>query len=77
MAAIFEKTKHIGNFGNVGSNGDTLEVNMVSVDGRPPRLHIGRWTPDGQHKRYSGFMSEAQAADLWGILEGMRLNGDK
>lgn len=75
MAAVFEKTKHIGSFGNVRE--DTLELNMVSVDGRAPRLHIGRWTPDGQHKHYSGFMTEAQAADLWGILEGMRLNGDK
>lgn len=73
MAAVFEKTEHIGSFGSIGS--DTLEVNMVSVDGRAPRLHVGRWTPDGKHKRFSGFISEAQAADLWGILENMKLNG--
>ena len=65
--AEFVITQHIGSFGNIGA--DTLQVNMVSVDGRPPRLHIGRWTPDGQHKRFSGFISEGQAADLWGVLE--------
>ena len=75
MAADFVKVEHIGSFGTIGS--DTLELNRVSVDGRPPRLHIGRWTADGQHKRYSGFMSAAQAADLWGILDGLKLDGDK
>ena len=75
MAADFQMVEHIGTFGNIGSDGDTLELNRVSVDGRPPRLHIGRWTADGQHKRWSGFLTEAQAADLWGILDGMKLDG--
>ena len=73
--ADFQKIEHFGSFGNIGS--DTLEVNMVTVDGRPPRLHIGRWTQDGQHKRFSGFISKDQAADLWGILEGMSLKENK
>lgn len=76
--AEFKKIKHFGSFGSVGINDpDTLEVNMVSLDGGAPRLHIGRWTQSGAHKKWSGFMSEAQAADLWGILDSMQLNSDK
>lgn len=73
--ADFQKTEHFGSFGNIGS--DTLELNKVSIDGGPARLHIGRWTKGGEHRRFSGFITEQQAADLWGILEGMNLNGDK
>lgn len=71
----FKKIKHYGTFGSIGSDGDTLEVNTVSMDGAPPRLHIGRWTADGQHKRWSGFLTEAQAADLWGVLTEAKLDG--
>ena len=73
--ADFQKIEHFGSFGNIGS--DTLEVNKVSLDGGAPRLHIGRWTKSGEHKRFAGFISERQAADLWGILDGMKLNSDK
>lgn len=75
MAADFQKVEHIGTFGNIGSDGDTLELNRVSVDGRPPRLHIGRWTADGQHKRWSGFLTEALAVELRDFLDGMKLDG--
>lgn len=69
--ATFTKAEHYGTFGSIGN--DTLEVNSVAVDDRPPRLHIGRWTADGKHKRFSGFMSPAQAETLWGILDTMDL----
>ena len=71
--ADFRKIEHDGSVGNIGS--DVLEVNLVTVDDKPPRLHIGRWTPDGRHKRFSGFITEDQAADLWGVLD--KLNPDK
>lgn len=70
--AEFEKVESFGTFGTI--RGDSLEVAMVKVDGKQPRLHIGRWTQDGQHKRFTGFITRGQAEDLSGILLGMNLS---
>lgn len=69
--ADFEKVECYGIFGQIGS--DTLELTTATVDGKPPRLHIGRWTPDGKHARFTGFLSEKQALELRDILNEMDL----
>lgn len=69
--ADFEKVESFGTFGQIGA--DTLELTTATVDGKPPRLHIGRWTPDGKHARFTGFLSETQARELRDILNDMQL----
>lgn len=42
----------------------TLELNRVSIDGKEPRLHIGKWTDEGSHRRFYGFLTEEEAKKL-------------
>lgn len=69
--ADFEKVETFGTFGQIGA--DTLELTTATVDGKPPRLHIGRWTPDGKHARFTGFIDARQARKLRDILNEMDL----
>lgn len=64
--ATFIKLKDFGSFGNIGS--DELKLALVQVDRFPPRLHVGRWSADGRHVRFSGFITEEQAQALGEII---------
>lgn len=46
----------------------TLELNRVSIDGKEPRLHIGKWTDEGSHRRFYGFLTAEEAKKLSNAL---------
>lgn len=71
MSAVFSIITDYGTFGNIGN--DKLKAALVKVDDFPPRLHIGRWTPDGRHVRFAGFITADQARALGKLLSNAEI----
>jgi len=63
----FEVAKQIGVLGE-GSKGWRKELNMVSWNGREPKLDIREWAPDHQKMGKGVTLSREEAASLFELL---------
>lgn len=68
--AIFKKIEQLAVLGENARS--TLELSRTVVDGKGPRLHIGRWMRgDGAHRRHTGFLTIPEARALRDALNGL------
>jgi len=63
----FEVMKHVGLVGE-GSKGWRKELNLVSWNGREPKLDIREWSPDRQKMGKGVTLSQEEAASLASLL---------
>ncbi len=71
MANItFEITKHIG-IVSESAKGWTKELNMVSWNGRAPKLDLREWSPDHESMGKGVTLSDEEAKKLFEFLSAI------